>query len=73
MYQRFFTTDNFHVEVYCYNPYGYNCHVFIANSANEYVNSGNSTVYHMRGKDAYEALMSDGKHMVKGDIIRMFF
>lgn len=71
--KRFLTLDGYHVEVWVYNPYDYSAHVFVANKPGEHVNSGNSKVYHLHGKDAYECLMSDGKGMTKEQIVHGFF
>lgn len=52
--KRFLTLDGYHIEVWVFNPYNYSAHVFVANKPGEHVNSGNSKVYHLHGRDAYD-------------------
>lgn len=67
------TIDGYCIDIYLYNSYGYNCHVFVANKPNEWVNGTNSKLYHMDGRDTYECFLSDVPNMTKEDVIRMFF
>ena len=67
------TIDGFEIEIWMYNNFNCDCHVFVANKPGEFVNSANSSTYHLHGRDAFDCLMSDGKTMTREDIVRMFF
>lgn len=67
------TKDNYKIEVYVYNHGDYSCHVFVCKYPRESVNSSNNDLYHLRGRDSYEALVSDSKNMTREEVIKMFF
>lgn len=73
MCTKLITSDNYHIDMWMYNHIGYYFHVFIANKPNESINSTNNKLYYLKGRDAYEVLLSDAKYMSKEEIIRMFF
>lgn len=67
------TKDGYKVEVYLYNPWGYNCHVFVCKEPNTSVNSSNNDLYHLNGRDRYDVLLSDCNNMTREEVVRMFF
>lgn len=73
MTHQFITRDGYQVEIWVYNSGDYSANVFVAKSNEKPVSSGNCTKYYMQGRDAYEVLLSEGKHMSKEEVVRMFF
>lgn len=67
------TKDGYNVDVYVYNHGDYSCHVFVCKEPGVSVNSSNSGLYHLHGRDSYEVLVSDCKNMTREEVIRMFF
>lgn len=67
------TKDGYEVKVWVYNHGDYSCHVFVCKEPGVSVNSSNSELYHLRGRDSYEVLVSDCKDMTREEVIRMFF
>lgn len=66
------TTDGFHVEIYVYNTRDYSAHVFVSRNHGEYVNSSNSDVFHIHGRDTYEVLIREAKRMNLSEVKQMF-
>lgn len=65
----FTTSDGFKVEVCVYNSRDYSAHVFIEDDRFAYpITKCNS----IQGRDTYEVFVSEGKHMTKEELIRMF-
>ena len=67
------TKDGYKVEVYVYNPWDYSCHVFVCKEPGVSVNSSNSDLYHLHGRDSYKVLVSDCENMTREEVINMFF
>lgn len=69
----FSTKDGYQIRVSIYNSRSYASRVFVANNPDEWIHSMNHKLYFLEGRDAYEVLMSEGKHMTKEEVVRMFF
>lgn len=67
------TKDLYQIEVYIYNPWDYSCHVFVCKDTCASVNSSNNDLYHLHGRDSYEALVSDCQNMTREEVVKMFF
>ncbi len=73
LHQQLVTLDNYHINTWVFNRKDFSTHVFVANRPDETIDSTNHTLFPLRGKDAYECLISEGRMMTRQEIIRSFF